>query len=95
MFFQNIFWDQKHVTNQIKQESDLSRDSKELFEQCFVKVFDQNRKHTEARNQRRSIPAGFTVSWKDCQKQPPEVFLKILQYPQETPESIFKKSADL
>ena len=45
-----------------KNEIDLSRDSKELFEQRFVKV-DQNRKHMEARNQKTGIPAGFTVPW--------------------------------
>ena len=40
------------LTNQIKQRRKqvLSRDSKELFEQHFVKVFDQNRKHVEAQN---------------------------------------------
>ena len=36
------------MTNQIKQETALSCDSKELFEQCFVKVFDQNQKQLEA-----------------------------------------------
>ena len=46
-----------------KEEIDLSRDSKELFEQCFMKVFDQNWKHTEVQNQRTSTPAGFTVLW--------------------------------
>ena len=35
-----------------KEETDLSRDSKELFEQRFVKVFDKNRKYVKARNQR-------------------------------------------
>ena len=30
----------------------MSRDSKELFVQRFVKVFDQNWKHVEARKQR-------------------------------------------
>ena len=49
------------MTNQIKQEIVLSRDSKELFEQRFMKVFDQNRKHVEARNQRTGTPADFTV----------------------------------
>ena len=34
------------MTSKIKQQKiDLSRDSKELFEQRFVKVFDQNRKY--------------------------------------------------
>ena len=31
--------------------------------QRFVKVFDQNRKHVEARNQRTGTPADFTVPW--------------------------------
>ena len=62
MFLQNIFWNQKQVTvNSSKEEIDLSRDSKELFEQCFVKVFDQNWKHMEVWNQRTGTPAGFTV----------------------------------
>ena len=52
------------MTSKIKQQKiDLSRDSKELFEQRFVKVFDQNRKHVEARNQRTGTPADFTVPW--------------------------------
>ena len=46
-----------------KEEIDLSRDSKELFEQRFVKAFDQNRKHVEARNQKTGTPADFTVPW--------------------------------
>ena len=46
-----------------KQEVVLSRDSKELFVQRFVKAFDQNRKHVEARNQRTGTPADFTVPW--------------------------------
>ena len=52
----------------------LSR--KELFEQRFVKVFDQNWKHMEARNQRTGTPADFLVHWQACQKQPPEVLYK-------------------
>ena len=53
MFFQNIFWNRKYVTNNSnKEEIVLSRDSKELFVQRFVKVFDQNWKHVEARKQR-------------------------------------------
>ena len=39
----------------------LSRDSKELFEQRFMKVFNQNQKHEEVRNQRTGTPADFTV----------------------------------
>ena len=50
MFFQNILWNRKHVTiNSSKEETVLSRDSKEVFVQRFVYVFDQNRKHVEAR----------------------------------------------
>ena len=49
--------------NSSNEEIDLSRDSKELFKQHFVKVFDQYRKHMEARNQRTGTPAGFTVPW--------------------------------
>ena len=41
----------------------LSRDSKELFLLRFVEVFDQNRKHVEARNQRTSTPADFILLW--------------------------------
>ena len=64
MFFQNIFWNRKYVTNNSnKEEIVLSRDSKELFVQRFVKVFDQNWKHVEARNQRTGTPADFTVPW--------------------------------
>ena len=45
-----------------------------------MKVFDQNRKHVEARNKRTGIPADFTISWYDCQNQPPEVLYKKLVY---------------
>ena len=31
--------------------------------QRFVDVFDQNRKHVDARNQRTSTPADFAVVW--------------------------------
>ena len=34
----------------------LSRDSKVLFVQLFVKVFHKNRKHVEARHQRTGPP---------------------------------------
>ena len=61
MFFQNIFWGRKHVINQFKQEIVLSRDNKELFVQRFVWVFDENRRHVEARNQRTRHP-----SWRYC-----------------------------
>ena len=39
-----------------KEEIVLPRDNKELFEQRLVKVFDQNRKHLEVRNQRTGTP---------------------------------------
>ena len=39
----------------------LSRDSKELLVQRFVKVFDQNPKYMEARNSKTDIPTDFTV----------------------------------
>ena len=54
----------------------MSHDSKELFVQRFVNVFDQNQKHVEARNQRTGTPADFTVPWQDCQKQPLKAILK-------------------
>ena len=50
------------MTNQIKQGRNcFACDSKELFEQHFVKVFDQNQKHVEARNQKTGTPVDFTV----------------------------------
>ena len=42
---------------------DQSIHAKKLFCQRFVKVFDQNRKQMEARNQRTGTPADFTVPW--------------------------------
>ena len=39
----------------------LPHDSKELFLQHFMKVFDQNRMHVKARNQRTGTPTAFTV----------------------------------
>ena len=47
--------------NSRKQEIVLSRGSNEVFVQRFVKVFDQNRKHVEARNQRAGTATDFTV----------------------------------
>ena len=49
--------------NSNKEEIVLSRDSKELFVQRFVKVFDQNVMHVEARNQRTGTPADFIAQW--------------------------------
>ena len=40
----------------------MSRDSKKLFVQHFVKVFDQNRKQVETRNQRTGTLADFAVA---------------------------------
>ena len=49
--------------NSSNEEVVLSRDNKELFVQRFVKVFDQNQNHMEARNQRTGTPADFTLPW--------------------------------
>ena len=49
--------------NSSKEEIVLSRDSKELFVQRFVKIFQQNWKHMEAQNQRTGTPADFTAPW--------------------------------
>ena len=57
------------MINQLKQEIVLSRDSKELFVQRFVQVFDQNRKHVEAQNQ--TTDCGRTVRSRQS-----EVFFK-------------------
>ena len=51
------------MINQLKQEIVLSRDRKELFVQRFVYVFDQNRKHVEAQNQRTDTTADFALLW--------------------------------
>ena len=64
MFFQNILKSKaRDQSNSSKEEIVLSRDSKELFVKRFVKAFDQNRKHMQARNQRTGTPADFTVPW--------------------------------
>ena len=72
--------------NSRKEEIVLSRDSKELFVQRFVKVFDQNRKCVEAWNQRTGtqltlLYRGRTVrsSHRRCCCIS-KLFLKILQY---------------
>ena len=49
--------------NSSKEEIVLSRDSKELFVQRFVKIFQQNWKHMETQHQRTGTPADFTVPW--------------------------------
>ena len=61
-FFQNTEIKSTWSVNSNKEETVLSRDSKELTVQCFVEVFDQNRKHVEARNQRTSTPAVLGLS---------------------------------
>ena len=50
MFFLNTEIESTWSINSSKEEIVLSRDSKELIVQCFVWVFDQNRKHAEAQN---------------------------------------------
>ena len=66
--------------------------------QRFVKVFDQNRKHGEARNlgtgtQLTLLYRGRTARCSHRRCCIRKLFLKTLQYPQEPPvlESIFKK----
>ena len=49
--------------NSSKEEIVSSRDSKELFVQRFVKLFDQNWKDVEVRNQGTDTPAYFAVPW--------------------------------
>ena len=65
---------------------------------CSMKVFDQNRKYTEVQNQRQGtqltlLYCGRTIkcSHQSCCIR--ELFLKILQYPQETP--VLESIADL
>ena len=67
MFFQNIFLNQKHVTNQFKQARN-----------CFIniKVFYQNRKYLEVQNQRTGNLADFDILWQDNQMQLPELLYK-------------------
>ena len=55
--------------------------STELFAQRFVKVFDQNRKHMEARSQRKGTPADFTVMWSDYQKPLVVAVISVDGYP--------------
>ena len=76
----------------------MSRDSRELFVQRFVKVFIKTEitwRHEikEQTPQLTLLYRGRTVR-RYCIRN---LFLKFLQYPQETPvlESIFKKVADL
>ena len=49
--------------NSSKEEIALSRDSKELFVQLFMKVFDQNWIHGEVWSQRTGTLADFNVPW--------------------------------
>ena len=79
--------------NASKEEIILLRDSKELFVQRFLKVFDQNwkREIKEEAPQLTLLYRGRAVrsSHRRCRIR--KLFLKVLQYPQETPvlESIF------
>ena len=102
MLFENIFWNRSTWPINSSKEEILLRDSKELFVQRFVKVFDQNWKQVEPQNLRTGtqlnlLHRGETVRsshWK-CRIRKP--FLNILQYPQETSvlEAIFRKVVDL
>ena len=93
----NVF--PKHIVkSKARYQSNQAR--KKLFEQPFVKVFDQNRKHLQVRNQGIGTPAVVACktvrsSHRRCCIR--KLFLKILQYPRETAllESIFKTFADL
>ena len=53
----------KERDQSIQASKKFSRNSKELFVQRFVKVFDQNRKHVEAVNHRIGRAADLTVLW--------------------------------
>ena len=102
LLFENIFWNRSTWPINSSKEEILLRDSKELFVQRFVKVFDQNWKHVKPQNLRTGtqlnlLYRGETVRsshWRCCIRKP---FLKILQYPQETSvlEAIFRKVVDL
>ena len=79
-----------------KEEIVLSRDSKELFVQRFVRVFLSKSKAGGGVKSKNKHHSRLYILWYDCQKQPSEVFykkavLKISQYSQKTPalESIF------
>ena len=64
MFFKTCFEIESNLSiNSSKEEIALSRDSKELFVQLFVWVFDQNRKHGDPRDQKIDTPSDFTVLW--------------------------------
>ena len=65
-------------------------------------VFDQNRKHVKARDQRTGTPAELLYRGRTGRESHRrycirKLFLKILQYSQETPvlEPILKKFADI
>ena len=77
----------------------LSRDSKEFFERLFVKVFieiESTWRH-KVKEQAPQLTCGKTLKSSHRRCCIRKVFLKLLQYPKETPlsESIFKTFADL
>ena len=103
MFFQKIFWNQKHVTNQFKQEK--------LFCHVIVKNYlcntswkflikIQSTWRHEIKEQSPQLILLYhsrtvrSSHWSYCIRK---LFLKTLQYPQETPvlEPNFEKVADL
>ena len=92
-----------YVTNQFKQGKNcFARHSKELFKQCFGKVFYQiestwRREIKEQAPQLILLYRGRAVKSSHRRCCIRKLFLKILQNPQETPvlESIFKKVEDL
>ena len=74
----------------------MSRDSKELFVQRFLKVLikTQSTWRREIKKQTHQLTLLFMVGLSDAATfSIRKLFLKILQYPQETPvlDSIFKK----
>ena len=90
------------LINSTKEKIVLSRDSRELFLQRFVKGFDQNWNHVEARNKEQTpqltlLYCGRTLRCSHQRCCIRNLLLKFLQYPQETLllESIFIKVADL
>ena len=59
-----------------KEEINLSCDSKELFEQHFLKVFDQIRSKWRCEIKEQVAQLALLYHGRDCQKQPLEVFNK-------------------
>ena len=104
MFFQNIFWNRKHVTNQFKKARNfchviIKNYLCNVSWKFLIKIESTwRRKIKEQATHLTLLYRGRTVRsshrrWCCIRK----LFLKILQYTQETPvlESIFKKGADL